>query len=84
MNDSKLYDINVLVYGSSHAITVEQVAAERAYEVAESMGVAFNRPLPESMRDRQTWAAKLEEEGSFSADDGSMAVKVMRSTGEPS
>lgn len=74
-----LYDIKVLVRGSSNAITVEQVTADRAYAVAEDMGAAWNRPLPESMRDRQAWAEGLEERGSFSVDDGSMVIQVERS-----
>jgi len=84
VSNSTLYDIKVLVHGSSNAITVEQVTADRAYEVAGDMGAAWGRPLPELMRNRQAWAAKLDEEGSFSADDESMFVEVERSAGTPS
>lgn len=82
MNDAKLYDIKVLVRGKSNAIAVDQVTADHAYEVAESMGAAWNRSLPELMRDRQAWAARLEKEGSFSADDDSMTVRVECSPSE--
>ena len=82
MNDSALYDINVIVHGKSNAITVDRVTAEKAYEVAQNMGAAWGRPLPESMRNRQTWLAKLDEEGAFSVDDDSIAVRVKRSTSE--
>jgi hypothetical protein len=78
-----LYDIKVLVHGSSNVITVQRVTAERAYEVAESMGAAWGLPLPEPMRDRHTWVAKLDEKGAFSVDDDSMAVRVQRSADQP-
>ena len=84
MSDSTLYDIKVLVRGASNALKVDQVTADRAYEIAENMGAAWGRRLPEPMRDRQTWVAKLDEQGSFSLDDNSMLVEVERSTSKPS
>jgi hypothetical protein len=82
VNNSTLYDIRVLVHGSSNAITVEQVTAEKAYEVAQNMGAAWGRLLPEPMRDRQAWIAKLDEEGLFAVDDASIVVKVKRSASD--
>lgn len=76
--------IKVLVRGSSNAVMVGRVTADRAYEIAEDMGAAWGRRLPEPMHDRQTWAATLDEQGSFSLDDDSMVVEVERSTNKPS
>lgn len=82
VNDLTLYNINILVHTKGNAISVEQVTAERAYEVAENIGMAWNRALPEPMRERQTSAARLDEEGSFSVDDDSIAVNMRRSAGQ--
>ena len=78
MSAQNLYDIKVRIGGMSRAMSVNEVTAKTAHEIARDMCAAWGRHFPQALEDGEQWTAGLEETGAYEFDNSEVQILVRR------